>query len=73
MFAFKLILLYHQDLLMNFNYIWLNARYRFKILLREIPVLGLDFEVKITDLQYSHKSQTFYIKVYIALLSRTFD
>ena len=30
------IWLYHQDLLMNFIYIWHDGRYRFEVLLREI-------------------------------------
>ena len=41
--------------------------FRFKVLLREIPVPGCDFEVKVTGLEFSYKSQPFCIKVYIAL------
>ena len=74
MFAFKFIQLYHQKL-MNFIYLWHDGtcRYRFKVLLREIPVPGHELEVKVTDPQFSYKSLTFCIKVYIAILSRPFD
>ena len=70
-FAFKFIPLYHQDLLMNVIYIWHDGRYMFNGLLREIPVPDLD--VKVTDLEFSYRSQTFCSKVYIAILSRPLD
>ena len=39
---------------MDFIYIWHDGRYRFKVLLREIPALGYDIEVKVTDLEFSY-------------------
>ena len=41
-----------------------------KVLLREISIPGHNLEVKVKDLKFSYKSQTFCIKVYIAILSR---
>ena len=38
-----------------------------KFFLREISVPGHDPEVKVTDLEFSYKSQTFCIKVYLAI------
>ena len=40
---------------MNHIYIWHDGRYRFHVLLRKIPVQGLDL-----DLELSYKSQTFF-------------
>ena len=71
MFAFKFIQLYHQDMLINFIYIWHDGRYRFIILPNEIAVLGRDLEVKVTE--FSYKIQTSCIKLYIAIFSRSFD
>ena len=47
---------------MNFIYIWHDGRYRFKVLLREIPILGRDLEIEVTDLEFSYESQTFCIE-----------
>ena len=52
---------------MNCIYIWRDGRCSFKVLLREIPVPGPDLEVKVTDLEFTYKSQTFCFKVYIAI------
>ena len=65
MFAFKFMSLY-EDLLMNFIYIWHDGRYMLIVLFREIPTLGCDLEVKVTDLEFSYKNY-FLIKVYIAI------
>ena len=54
---------------MNFIYIWHVGRYRFKVLLREILVQGHDLEVKVTDLEFTYKSKTFWINAYRAILS----
>ena len=57
---------------MNSIYIWHDGRYWFNVILK-IPGLGRDLEVKVTDLEFSYKNQTFCIKVYIALLLRLYD
>ena len=59
---------------MNYTYIWHDDRYKFKFLVREIPVRGRDLKANVTDLAFSYKKKhTFCIKVYIAILSRPFD
>ena len=48
---------------MNFIYIWHDGRYRLKFYSEKF--LSCDLEVKFKDLEFSYKSQTFCIKVYI--------
>ena len=49
------IYLYHQDPLRNFIYILHVGRYRSRVLLSIILILGYDLEVKVTDLEISFK------------------
>ena len=44
---------------MNFINIWHDGKNSLKVLLREIPVPGHDLDVKVTDLVFSYKSETF--------------
>ena len=49
----------NQDPLMNlmYMYIWHDGTYRSVVLLSTIPNPGCDLEVKVTDLEFSYKSQ----------------
>ena len=59
---------------MNSMYIWHYDRYRSRVLLSTHPTLDCDLEVKVTDLEFSYKSQNVCINlVYIAVSSRPFD
>ena len=44
---------------MNIIYIWHDDRYRFKVLLREIPIPGCDLEIKVKDLEFHIKDKLF--------------
>ena len=58
---------------MNFMYIWHDGRYRPRVLLSMIPTMGCGLEVKVTDFEFSYKSQNFCIYAYVAVSSRPFD
>ena len=49
--------LHYKDPLMEFIYIWHDGRYRSKILPSAVPSLRPDLEVKVTDFEFSYKSQ----------------
>ena len=69
MFAFKFIRLYHQDFLMNLIYTGMMRGIGLKFYKENFPRRGVT--VKVADLELSYKIQTFCIKVYMAILSRT--
>ena len=55
----------------NLIFIWPDDKYRFKVSLNLNPIQRSDFEVIVTEISY--KGQTFCIKVYIGILSRSFE
>ena len=58
---------------MDFIYIWHDGRYRFRVLLREIPVPGHDFKVKVTDLEFSKYVEGYIVfSLSVGLFVRTF-
>ena len=50
---------YFEDPLMDFIRIWHDGRYRSKVFITTIPTPGGDLGVKVTDLEFSEKSQSF--------------
>ena len=64
--------LYYEDPLMDFIHIWPDGRYRSKVFISTDPTPGDNLEVKVTDLEFSLKSQNFCVLVYIAIPSKPF-
>ena len=61
----------NQTAVQYYIYVWLDGRYRSKVLLSTIPTPGPGFEVKSMDLiEFSCKTKTFCTLVYITILSR---
>ena len=67
--------LHYKDPLMDLIFIWHDGRFRSKVLLIAIPILGSDLEVKVMDLEFSHKNQSFCTCVLYSflVLLRPFD